>query len=420
MKNRFAAALPFMVLAACATALVIRNGTVVDGTGAPPISNGIVAIERDRIIAVGAAAEFVVPPTATLIDAQGGTVLPGLINSHTHSTGDPAIRREFLVDGVTTVCNVGTSLDRLSRFEQASTPEGASARVFWSGPIITAPGGYPGPVYGSQFSYEVATPEEARSAVADLLRRGAGIIKITLAPGDPRDPWPVLDLDEVKAIVEEAHAHSVPVRAHVFETYIAEDIVLPAGVDAIEHLPLPDLSDEEAESALQSPDPVAYLFDVIAPDYDDLLARLVEHRVAMVPTLEQLVGQLYEKPDRSPLEQFVLDAHLDAVRRYHALGGVVALGNDYGANPATQPGMPMTEMKLLLAAGLTPMQVLEVGTRHSATVCGQGSDLGTLEPGKLADVIIVDGDPLADIQALDEILVVIKGGEIAHLADRTR
>ncbi|NIN63970.1 MAG: hypothetical protein GTO63_04490, partial [Anaerolineae bacterium] len=178
-------------------ALVVWHGTVIDATGKSPIRDGIVVIRGPRITAVGAAADFVVPQGVRIVDAGGGTIMPGIINSHTHGTGNPAIRREFLVDGVTSVCNVGVSLDGLSAFEQAAVPEGPAARAFWAGPILTAPGGYPGPVYGAQFGYEVGTPEDGRKAVADLLDRGASMIKIALAPGDPRDPWPVLDLERV-------------------------------------------------------------------------------------------------------------------------------------------------------------------------------------------------------------------------------
>ena len=109
-------------------------------------------------------------------------------------------------------------------------PEGPAARAYWAGPIITAPGGYPGPAYGPQFNYEVGSPGEARASVTDLLDRGASMIKIALAPDDPRHPRPVLDLARVQAIVDEAHARGVLVRAHVFEPYLREDIVLPAGV----------------------------------------------------------------------------------------------------------------------------------------------------------------------------------------------
>ncbi|MHC4709914.1 MAG: amidohydrolase family protein [Planctomycetota bacterium] len=425
VKYGFCLTLLSIALAACGPArtpvpddaLVVWNGIVIDATGRLPIHDGIVVVQGHRITAVGEAADFMVPQGARIIDANGGTIMPGIINSHTHSTGDPTIRREFLVNGVTTVCNVGVSLGGLSAFEQASVPEGPSARGFWAGPIITAPGGYPGPAYGAQFSYEVATPEEARNAVADLLNRGASMIKIALAPGDPQDPWPVLDLERVRAIVEEAHGHGVLVRAHVFEPYIVEDIVLPAGIDVIEHSPFPILSEEEERSVLESPIPRAQLFDVVAPEFVRLLARVVEQNVVMVPTLTGHIGGLYRNPDRSRVEQIVIDVHAEAVGRFHALGGVVALGNDYGAGVGSRVGMPLIEMNLLLAAGLSPMEVIEAGTSHAAFVCGQDAHLGTLEVGKLADIIVVDGDPLSDLQAMERVVAVIKGGELAHVHD---
>jgi imidazolonepropionase-like amidohydrolase len=415
----------FTALAGCADddaspprdAVVMRNGKVIDGVAEHPIDDGIVVIQGEHIISVRKASDVVVPRNARTIDADGGAILPGIINSHTHGTDDPAIRRTFLIDGVTSVCNVGISLDRVSGFEHGSVPEGPAARGFWAGPIITAPGGYPGPVYGFQYSYEVATPEEARDAVADLLNRGASMIKIALAPGNPRDPWPVLDLEQVRAIVEEAHSRKVPVRAHVFEPYIAEDIVLPAGVDVIEHSPFPILSPEQEEKVLESPDPLTQLFDVIAPEFERMLDRLVKANVVMVPTLDQIVGGLYKKPERSRVEQIVIDVHVEAVRRFHALGGVVALGNDYGADADHELGMPLTEMRLLLAAGLSPMEVIQAGTRNAALACGRDDQLGTLEPGKLADVIVVGGDPLSDLQAMERVVAVIKAGEVAYSED---
>jgi imidazolonepropionase-like amidohydrolase len=102
---------------------------------------------------------------------------------------------------------------------------------------------------------------------------------------------------------------------------------------------------------------------------------------------------------------------LEIVGRFHQLEGVVAVGNDYG-NPGVERGMPLREMKLLLEAGLSPMEVLEAGTRRAAQVCGHGNELGTMEPGKLADIIIVDGNPLEDIEALDRVKWVIKDGQV--------
>jgi imidazolonepropionase-like amidohydrolase len=116
--------------------------------------------------------------------------------------------------------------------------------------------------------------------------------------------------------------------------------------------------------------------------------------------------------EESEQKQACFEFYEEPVRRFHTVGGVVALANDYGADDAIEKGMPLREMRLLLAAGLTPMQVIEAGTRNAAQVCGHGQDLGTLEPGKLADIIAVNGDPLADIQVMQQVSLVIKGGQI--------
>ena len=395
-------------------ALVVMNGTVIDGTGMPPMVDGAVVVQGDQIVAVGEASSFQIPPTARVINAGGGTILPGVINSHTHSTHEAGVRRAFLIDGVTAVCNLGTTLDRLPLFDDASTPEGPAARGYWAGPIITAPGGYPGPVYGSEFAYEVGSPAEAREAVSDLLDRGADVIKIALAPGDPRDPWPVLDLASVEAIVDEAHSRGVLVRAHVFEPFLIEDMVLPAGVDVIEHQGLPILSPEEEGRVLDSDHPGTLLFDSIAPEYERLLAELVERGVTMVPTLDGGVGTLFRKTGRSRVEEIVVDLYLEATRRFHTRGGILALGNDYGGASDVEAGMPLAEMELLRAAGLSHMEVIVASTYHAAQVCGKGDELGSLEAGKLADIIVVDGDPLADLTAMARVIAVIRGGEVAY------
>jgi imidazolonepropionase-like amidohydrolase len=113
-----------------------------------------------------------------------------------------------------------------------------------------------------------------------------------------------------------------------------------------------------------------------------------------------------------PQKEGCFQFYLDPVRYFHALGGTVALANDWGADGAIERGIPLREMQLLLAAGLTPMEVIRAGTQHAAWVCGHGEELGTLAPGMLADVIVVDGDPLVDIEAMGRVVAVIKGGQV--------
>ena len=136
--------------------------------------------------------------------------------------------------------------------------------------------------------------------------------------------------------------------------------------------------------------------------------------IVMIPTLDRVYGQLYRTPNPTHEEEVTIEVILGVVRWFHEMGGVVGLGTDFNIGTGVKTGMPVGEMEMLLAAGLTPMEVIEAGTRHAAKACGHGDELGTLEPGKLADVIVVDGNPLEDIQALSQVVLVIKGGDVAH------
>ena len=397
-----------------ADAWVLTNGAVIIGTGAPPIPDGIVVIQQERVLAAGRAADYAIPVGIKAVDAKRGTILPGIINAHVHGVSNAAMRRVyFLLKGVTSVCDMGSRLDEMQQFAQDHV-SGPAARGFRAGPMITAPGGYPDIVWHASLNYEVTGPDEARAAVADLVNRGADAIKITLEPGSAQEPWPMLNLEEVKAIVQAAHERGRLVRAHVGRTDGTEvlDIVVESGVDVIEHVPIPVFSAMDAYNLIK--DQAHFVLD---PAYEARLTRLVVRQVAMVPTLDAHTLWCESPQLTSEQKQACFEFYEEPVRRFYALGGVVALANDYGADDAIEKGMPLREMRLLLAAGLTPMQVIEAGTRNAAQVCGHGKDLGTLEPGKLADVIVVNGDPLADIEVMQQVSVVIKGGQIVFTGE---
>jgi imidazolonepropionase-like amidohydrolase len=141
---------------------------------------------------------------------------------------------------------------------------------------------------------------------------------------------------------------------------------------------------------------------------------MAEKGIVLVPTLAANSCVIQRLPELKPEDKRATnDFLLEVVGFFRDRGGVIALGNDYGY-PGVNQHMPLREMELLLAAGLTSMEVIEAGTKHAAQVCGHGDDLGTLEPGKLADLIVIEGNPLADIQAMNRIMIVIKGGAIAY------
>jgi imidazolonepropionase-like amidohydrolase len=385
--------------------LVVTNGIVVDGTGANPITDGLVAVQGNRIVAVGQSTDFKIPMDIAVIDAAGGTILPGVINSHAHKVATAATRRHlFLLDGVTSVCDLGDLLPRMQRFEQEEILSEPAARGFNAGSFVTPPGGYP----GSPVIYEIQGEGAAEDAVVDLHTRGADFIKVALEPGPIFNEYlPVLSLQELRSIVTTAHTLGLPVRAHVYNSAML-DLALEAGVDVIEHVPLPYDSHDNLVSMFDD----AGMFRM-PPEFEAQLLRMIDQGVVLVPTLDVNTRDwdTYVWGDIGvDLEEFT-QANLGVVRFFHNSGGIIAVGNDYG-NPGVQPGMPLREMELLQTTGLSPLEVVEASTKHAAYVCGQSDELGTLEIGKLADLIVVDGNPLDDINAMNSVLYVLKDGEV--------
>jgi imidazolonepropionase-like amidohydrolase len=390
--------------------LVVTNGIVVDGTGADPITDGLVAIEGNRIVAVGQAADFKIPDEVVVVDAGGGTILPGAINAHVHNGNAVGTRRTlFLLDGVTSVCDLGIPLFMMKGFEEEGFKAGPAARGFKAGPPITAPGGYPGIVMGSPMNYEIKGEDEAEMAVRDLHARGVDYIKAVLEPGYNDENFPVMNLEELRTVVATAHANDLLVRAHVTKSDML-DIALGAGVDAIEHVPNDPESPEELESWFDE----AGVFH-LPSEVEAQVLRMIDQDVVLVPTLEAYLEDPYMLDDIAPetdvLNHAVFQAILGFVHFFHDSGGIIALGNDYGYY-GVKSGMPRREMDLLQAAGLSPHEVIVAATRYAAYVCGHGDELGTLEKGKLADLIVVNGNPLDDLNAMDSVLTIVKNGEL--------
>lgn len=358
--------------------LVVTNGTLIDGTGSDPVADGLVAVQRNRIATVGQSAGFKFPAETEVIDATGGTILPGIFNSHVHKAHTAATRRDlFLLDGVTSVCDSGVSSALMQEFEQDESQFGPAALAFKSGPPITAPGGYPGQFYGFTWGYEIQGVDQAEMAVRDLYTGGADYIKVALEPGFDSQTLPVMSLQELRSVVTAVHANDLLVRAHVAKSNML-DIALEAGVDFIEHVPMPSTSYEDLESMFDD----AGVFR-IPSGLEAQLLRMVDQGVVLVPTLDVFIDDTYSRGNIEPETEIFNPAIPGIVLFFHDSGGIISVGNDYG-NAGVQPEMPLHEMDLLQIAGLSPMEVLEAATRHAAYVCGQRETLGTPESGQLA------------------------------------
>lgn len=380
------------IVEAQAGALVIVNGTLIDGTGAAPVPNAYVVVQGDRVSEVGSGEPALVPDGARVVDARGGTILPGLIDAHVHITrrvvgvGAMGISedglRPWLESGITTLRDVGTPpivFPSVAQFVAGLTKNSKAPRVVWAGPIVTTVGGYPIPVpQYALVAREVATVDEARKAVVTLADGGAGVIKLGLERGYCRDEgWPLMPLDQVRAITDAAHRRGLLVTAHV--TSVDEvRLALDGGVDNLAHAPLEPLSDE-------------------------LIQEMVGRGMGIATTA-------------SVWGCFAEQAAANA-KRYADAGGVIAVATDFGCCDQA-PGMEpyLREMEFLLRAGLTPAQLLVAATRGGAVLSNLGDELGTIETGKLADIIIVEGDPLTDIGALRSVRTVVQGGRVVFEA----
>ena len=364
--------------------LVVRGGRLFDGSGAPPLPDAVVIVRAGRIAAAGPAAALPPPRCARQLDAAGGTILPGIVDSHVHLApllargGDPLTA--WLRAGVTTLVDNGSALGAAGLRQRVAQAARTPPRVLCAGRIVTAPGGYPlfdRPAAGSE-SLPVADPADARRRVAEMLdRERPDLVKAAIERGflaDLADPgWPVPAPATLAAVAAEAHARGLTARAHVTQ---AEELraALDAGFDAAAHTPVEELPDELLERAARQG---LILVSTAALWRDD-------------PALAAAVGR--------------------NLARYVQKGGRAALGTDAPFGPSG--GLPFAEMQALAAAGLAPRDVLLAATRHGAEAAGRGRELGRIAAGYRADLLVVDGDPLADLQALRRVRIVVLDGAV--------
>ncbi len=348
--------------------------TLINGTGEEPIYDAVLVVEDGRIQAVGHISTTPVPPGVTTIDLSGATVLPGFMNTHIHSGFSRTNLEAWAREGVTTVRDLCGPTAFNLRDELNQNP--ACARLVAAGPMISVPNGYPYVPWGSSCMLAVTSVEDARQRTRQLLLDGADIIKISMESGESFGlEIPSLSNEEAVAIVETAHEYGTVATAHVLVSY---DLgrALDAGADDIAHM---------------------------ITDYlpDSLITRMIDNDVYWVPTIElwMKVGQGWG------------EVAIGNLRRFVQAGGKVATGTDYdGYDAVFELGMPLDEMNWMLQAGMSRMQVIVAGTKNAAKVCNREDDLGTLETGKIADILVVNSNPLDDIDALADVLMVIHNG----------
>jgi imidazolonepropionase-like amidohydrolase len=348
--------------------IALIHAALIDGTGGDPLTNAVLIMEYGKITAVGRMGEVSVPSGIQTIDLEGKTILPGFIDAHVHGSNNAYSLAVWIKAGVTTVCDLGSIPDsNFFAFRDATLTHPDFTRIVAAGPIVTSPGGYPIPVWGPQIALEVTSAEDARTKVSELLDKGADIIKIAVVD--------TLSPEEIQAITDLAHQRGTLVLAHV-DTLSGLEFAVDNGVDIASHM---------------VPEKIP----------DDLIKKMVQRDFYIIPTAVEMT-YLYNG---------VKDQILDNMKRFSAAGGKLALGDDYG-NSGIELGMPIKDIDWMLQAGLTPMQVILASTKNAAHACHRDQELGTLEVGKMGDILVVQGNPLVDINVLLNVKMVLRDGVV--------
>lgn len=391
--------------------LILRNALLIDGTGGPPVNGATVVIAGNNISDVLPTGEDIVEEEHDeVIDLQGMSLLPGIIDTHVHLTIPPLTdKRNYdsemlktihavsalqscLQAGITTVRDLGgprqicVNVQEVIRADLVRGP-----RVIWAGSCLTSKGGH-----GNLFGYQVSNPAEACEKVARLVEEGSQWIKVmvTAGIGTPHQEPETrqLSVDTVAAIVKEAHRRGLKVAAHV-QGAEGIDCSLRAGIDTIEH----------------------------GIGIDAAAAREMAKRgVWLVPTLSaiecmlaagtkgELPCYMVERAKRlRPIQLTSLALALEA-------GVPVAMGSDC-STPLNQCGDNLRELELMVKAGITPLDAIYMSTGAAAKLLGMEQTIGTIEAGKSADLLVVRGDPTKDISVVhNNLCLVFKDGQISR------
>jgi len=396
--------------------IAVRAGHVFDGKSDRLLEDQVIVIRGDRIAEVGPAARISIPAGAEVIDLSRATVLPGLIDTHTHLflTGESVgrydeqlLKESWQYRTIEAVVNACKDLEAGFTTMRDLETEGAMYsdvdvrtainRGLVPGPrlqvvtrAISTTGGYPLEGYSPEVPVPsgaqiVDSPDEARKAVREQIKYGADLIKIysthrfRFTPEGRLVSIPTLTLDETKAIVDEAHREEVKVACHAYGGEGLHNCI-EAGVDSIEH----------------------------GIDLDDAsIQRMVEKGIYFVPTLYAYENEPEEDLRATGGKTSRARIHEGSFRRALARGVKIAFGTDAGPFPH---GTQAKEFEYMVRFGMTPAQALRAATSAAAELMSWQDRVGSLERGKFADLVAVAGDPLTDITELERVKFVMKGG----------
>jgi len=412
--------------------ILIRGGALIDGNGGPPLGEGALLIEGERIRAVGARREVekgleLRDPALRIIDADGKAIMPGLIDSHCHiNYGEPETEEELdlytpveyralravwnaqkvLRAGVTSICDPGST-----GLVSVAARDAIEAGMF-EGPRVTAGGRYLSTHQSITDYYPtwIGVPEtssgvltQTRDEMVGEIRRqvkqGVDVIKIAGSGQSLFNVYASSDveaftLDELRVIVDEAHRLGRKVTTHARSGRATSDAAR-AGVDWIQHASF--MSDDDLNEVLKAGTPICPTWTLLANaiDWGD--------RFRVPPPL---------------IDEFrrELEVGVKALRRAHEAGVKLMMGSEAGFAITPYGHWHARELELFVRhLGMSPMEAILTATRNNTLALRNGSEVGSLETGKLADVLVVDGDPLRDIRVLQDrsrLAVIVRGGTV--------
>lgn len=400
--------------------VAVHAGRLIDGTEAAAQSNVTVLVHDGRIVSVTPG--FTAPAGARVVDLSKDTVLPGLIDCHVHITGqydggNPIAERFTRTDfdsaykstlyakrtleaGFTTVRDVGGNLKVLAALKRAindGTVEGP--RMWISGEPLGPSGGHSDPYNGIDPSLGIPRaansvidgPDEAVKAVRVHHREGADLIKIMPSGGvlsiNDNPDLDLMSAAEIKAVIDTAHSLGLKVAAHAHGK-AAIDLASSLGIDSIEH---GSFADQESYKIMKAHG--TYLVPTLLVAQTALeIAKA--HPETLNPSSAQKTMRV------APMTRANLGAAYKA-------GVKIAFGTDQGLAPH---GTNAREFALLVQSGMTPKDAILAATRNAADLIGDSADIGSVQPGRYADLIAVAGDPMSDITVLEHVGFVMKGG----------
>jgi len=423
--------------AAPADAWALVGGVVIDGHGGPPLADAVVLVEGDRIKAVGRVGQLTIPAHARVLDTEGRTVLPGLIDAHAHlgylgegegiswpepyasKPGEhilPLAARQLLSAGVTTVrdpyCGLEDGLRTRRRIEAGELP---GPRLFISGPALT---GSRGAEFVGRTEWGVGDAADARRKVARLAEAGVDVIKLLspdrMAPG------------VAEAIVDEARRRKVPTTFHALSMDEVRRGLL-AGASSLEHLEMgtaPQYPSDVVEQIRERnrglywiPTLGGFWAPVDGWDFPERLDQPEPRRFLPPDLWSALAASL--RPPRNAAEvhdeRRIVATFPAKLRQLRESGVTLVVGSDSGTLWNFHAEATWREMWRWETLGVPPMETIRAATYWAARLLGR-TDLGVVEPGALADLIVVEGNPLESVRDLRRVDAVMKGGRI-HVRD---